>query len=138
MRRRGKSPWLEAEKTRVRTTAPMGVAHRIASGETAFYAWRVENATPVKKMVRETGIPANRLDLFEMGYALPHPDELEALAKALRVTPEEEIDAVARRIARAGEPDETNADPEVEAADEATVTDLNAEIDAIAKRIAAA
>lgn len=88
MRRRAKSPWLEAEKTRVRTAAPLGVAHRIASGETAFYAWRVENATTVKKLVRQTGIPARRIDLFEMGHAFPHRDELEVLSEALRVMPE--------------------------------------------------
>lgn len=88
MRRRGKSPWLEAEKKRVRTCAPQGVTHRIASGETAFEAWRVENTTPIRKLARLCGIDVNRLLLFEAGHAMPHADELEALAAALRVTPD--------------------------------------------------
>jgi transcriptional regulator with XRE-family HTH domain len=88
MRRRQDSPWLVAERQRVRTAPTQGVAHRIADGETAFQAWRVENTTPLRKLVRLTGIDINRLLAFEAGRALPHADELEALAKALRVTPE--------------------------------------------------
>ena len=86
MRRRGTSPWLLAERNVVRTKPTQGVAHRIADGETPFQAWRVENTMPVRKLVRLTGIDINRLLAFEMGHAFPHADELEALAKALRVT----------------------------------------------------
>lgn len=88
MRRRGKSPWLEAEKKRVRAAAPMGVAHRIACGETPFQAWRVEDTMTLRKLARLTGIPSDRLLLFEGGAALPDEDELAALAVALRVTPD--------------------------------------------------
>jgi len=76
-----------AERNRVRTAPTQGVAHRIADGETPFQAWRVENTTPLRKLVRLTGIDINRLLAFEMGRALPHPDELELLATALRVIP---------------------------------------------------
>lgn len=86
MRRRGKSPWLEAEKNRIRTSAPQGVAHRIADGETPFLAWRTENATTPGRLARAAGTTTARIDLFERGLAMPHPDELEALAKALHVT----------------------------------------------------
>ena len=88
MRRRGKSPWLEAEKNRIRTEPTQGVAHRIADGETPFLAWRTENATTPGRVARAAGTTTARIDLFERGAALPHPDELEALAKALRVLPE--------------------------------------------------
>lgn len=88
MRRRAKSPWLEAEKKRVRNAAPQGVAHRIMLGETPFQAWRVENATTLHKLARLTGIDRNRLLLFEDGRALPDADELAAIAAALRVTPD--------------------------------------------------
>ena len=88
MRRRGKSPWLEAEKNRIRTVPTQGIAHRIASGETPFYAWRVESTTTVRKLARDSGIAEDRIDRFERGCAFPHADELEALAKALRVIPE--------------------------------------------------
>jgi hypothetical protein len=88
MRRRGKSPWLELEKNKVRTVAPPGVADRIASGETPFQAWRVETTITMRKLARLTGIETHRLYLFETGRALPQADEIEALASALRVTPE--------------------------------------------------
>jgi len=87
VRRRQDSPWLVAERNRVRTEPTQGIAHRIADGETAFQAWRVENTTTLRKLVRLTGIDINRLLAFEAGRAVPHADELEALAKALRVTP---------------------------------------------------
>jgi hypothetical protein len=88
MRRRGKSPWLEAEQKRVRTVAPQGVAHRIGTGETRFEAWRVETALTLGKLSRLTGIATSRLLLFEGGDALPDADELAAIATALRVTPD--------------------------------------------------
>lgn len=88
MRRRGKSPWLEAERKRIREEAPQGVLSRIADGESAFLAWRTENATTPGRLARASGIPIDRIDRFERGLALPHPDELEGLAKALRVVPE--------------------------------------------------
>lgn len=87
MRRRGKSPWLEAEKNRIRTVPTQGIAHRIASGETPFHAWRVESTTTTRKLARDR-IAESRIDRFERGEAFPHADELEALAKALRVIPE--------------------------------------------------
>jgi transcriptional regulator with XRE-family HTH domain len=77
-----------AERNRVRTAPPPGVRHRVADGETTFQAWRVENTTPVRKLARLTGIDVDRLLAFEMGHALPQADELDVLAKALRVIPE--------------------------------------------------
>ena len=88
MRRRGTSPWLEAERQRVRTEMPAGVAHRIACGETTFEAWRIEGAMTWRKLARLTGIASSRLLLFERGHALPDADELAALATALRVRPD--------------------------------------------------
>lgn len=88
MRRRGVSPWLIEERNLVRTAPTPGVIHRVADGETTFQAWRIENTIPVRKLARLTGIGFDRLLAFEMGHALPHVDELDALAKALRVTPE--------------------------------------------------
>ena len=88
MRRRQESPWLRAERNRVRTAPTQGIANRLADGETTFQAWRIENTTTLRKLVRSTGIDINRLLAFEVGHALPHADELEALAKALRVIPE--------------------------------------------------
>ena len=88
MRRRQDSPWLVAEKKRIRTTPTQGVAHRIAGGETPFLAWRVENAMTLRKLARLTAIDPDRLVSFEAGHILPHHDELEALSKALRVTPD--------------------------------------------------
>jgi transcriptional regulator with XRE-family HTH domain len=88
MRRRQESPWLVAERNRVRTTPTQGILHRLADGETTFQAWRVENTTPIRKLARLTGIDVNRLLAFETGRALPHADELEVLAKELRVIPD--------------------------------------------------
>lgn len=88
MRRRQDSPWYVAEKMRVRTAPTPGIAYRIADGENPFLAWRVENATTPRKLARLTGIDSNRLIAFEMSRAFPNPEELEALAKALRITPE--------------------------------------------------
>jgi len=88
MRRRQESPWLVAERNRVRTAQTPGVANRIADGDTPFQAWRVENTTTIWKLVRLTNIDANRLLAFEADHAFPHLDELEALAKALRVVPQ--------------------------------------------------
>ena len=88
MRRRGKSPWLEAEQKRVRTATPPGTAHRIACGETPIQAWRTEATMPVRKLARLTGIDMDRLLLFEEKRALPAGDELAAIATALRVMPE--------------------------------------------------
>lgn len=86
MRRRGVSPWLIEERNRVRTAPTPGVIHRVADGETTFQAWRIENTTPIRKLARLTGIAIDRLLSFETGHAFPHADELEILAKALRVT----------------------------------------------------
>jgi len=87
MRRREKSPWLEAEKKRIRNAPTQGIAHRIAGGETPFLAWRVEGTMGLRKLARLTGVSVDRLLLFESGNALPHDDELEAIATALRVVP---------------------------------------------------
>ena len=88
MRRRGVSPWLIAERNRVRTAPTQGVAHRLAQGENVFHVWREENTTPLRKLARLSGVDYYRICAFEAGQALPYPDELEALAKALRVTPD--------------------------------------------------
>lgn len=88
MRRRQESPWLVAERKHVRTAPTPGVANRIADGDTPFQAWRVESTMTIWKLVRLSNIDVNRLLAFEAGHAFPQPDELEALAKALRVAPE--------------------------------------------------
>jgi hypothetical protein len=87
MRRRGKSPWLEAEKNRVVTANPQGVAHAIAGGATPLYAWRVQRTFTVAKLARLTKLSGQRLMSLE-GGATPFPDELEALSAALKVAPE--------------------------------------------------
>lgn len=88
VRRRQQSPWLLAERNRVRTTPTMGVASRLAQGENVFQVWREENATAQRTLALLSGVDYDRISLFESGLAMPHPDELEGLAKALRVTPD--------------------------------------------------
>lgn len=87
MRRRQDSPWLVAERNRIRNAPTQGVAHRIAQGENRFRVWREETTLTLRRLARLSGVPTDRIDLFEQGYAVPHPDELEGLAKALRVAP---------------------------------------------------
>lgn len=65
-----------------------GIGYRIADGENAFQVWREETTLTLRKLARLSGVPTDRIDLFERGYAVPYPDELEGLAKALQVTPE--------------------------------------------------
>ena len=85
VRRRQESPWLRAERNRVRTAPTLGVANRLAQGENVFRVWREENATAQRTLARLSGVDYDRISLFEQGLALPHPDELAGLAKALRV-----------------------------------------------------
>jgi len=85
MRRRQDSPWLVAERNRVRTEPTQGIAHRIADGESPLMAWRVESGFTIAKLDRLTGIAGQRLVDLEIGKEQPQPDELAAIAKALRV-----------------------------------------------------
>ena len=88
VRGRQESPWLIAERNRIRTEPTQGVANRLSQGENVFQVWREENTTPQRKLARLSGVDHHRISAFEAGQAVPHADELEALAKALRVAPE--------------------------------------------------
>jgi transcriptional regulator with XRE-family HTH domain len=66
----------------------MGVARRLSEGENVFQVWREETALSQRKLARLSGVDYDRISLFEYGLAAPHSEELEALAKALRVTPD--------------------------------------------------
>ena len=88
VRRRQESPWLRAERNRLRTAPTQGIADRLAQGENAFQVWREETTLAQRKLARLSGVDYDRISLFEQGLALPHPDELHGLAKALRVIPE--------------------------------------------------
>ena len=88
MRRRQESPWLVAERNRIRTAPTQGVAHRLAAGENVFQVWREETTLAQRKLARLSGVDYDRISLFERGLAQPHPDELAGLAKALRVARE--------------------------------------------------
>ena len=88
MRRRGKSPWLEAEKNRVRTAPTQGIAHRLADGENPLAVWRIETGLSVRQLDRKTGIAAYDLTCMEQGLLTPTLEELEKIAAALRVIPE--------------------------------------------------
>jgi len=88
MRRRQDSPWLIAERNRVRTTPTQGIVSRLSEGENVFRVWREETTLTLRKLARLSGVDYDRLQLFEYGRALPHLEELEGLAKALRVAPD--------------------------------------------------
>lgn len=87
MRRRGKSPWLIAEQNRILTEMPPAVARSIADDDTALAAWRLHRCHTIAKLARLAKIPSERLYRLEQG-AVPHPDELAALAAALKIIPE--------------------------------------------------
>ncbi|WP_442678299.1 helix-turn-helix domain-containing protein [Sphingomonas sp. ASY06-1R] len=82
------SPWLIAERERVRTQPTQGVAHRIAGGDNPLMAWRVETGLTIRKLDRLTGICCDDLCRMEIGQLQPTDAEIEALAKALRVVPD--------------------------------------------------
>lgn len=88
MRRRGKSPWLEAEKRLVRYQPTEGIAHRIRGGELPIAAWFYESGLSINKLGRLTKIAG--WDLIDIigGRRDPTPAELEAIALAFRAAPE--------------------------------------------------
>jgi len=88
MRRRGVSPWLLAERNRVRTAPTQGVASRLADGENPIAAWRIESGLSTRQLDRKTGIAAHSLNSMELGLVTPTREELEKIAAALRVVPD--------------------------------------------------
>ena len=88
MRRRQESPWLLAERKRIRTEPTPGVAHRLADGENPIAAWRIETGLSTRQLDRKTGIAGHSLNSMELGLITPTPEEIERIAAALRVVPD--------------------------------------------------
>ena len=76
MRRRGKSPWLEAERKRPRETMLPCVAERIAGGEHPLEVWAQQQCVPRKTIARKTKIDMYRLIDVVHGEATLSEDEL--------------------------------------------------------------
>ena len=80
MRRRQESPWLLAERKRIRTEPTSGVAHRLADGENPIAAWRIETGLSTRQLDRKTGIAGHSLNSMELGLITPTPEEIEKIA----------------------------------------------------------
>jgi len=87
VRRRAKSPWLEAERKRPLETMLPCVAERIAEGEHPLEVWAQQQCVPLKTIGRKTGIGMSRLIDVVHGQATLREDELAAVAKELRIAP---------------------------------------------------
>lgn len=85
MRRRGKSPWLEAERKRPLETMLPCVAERIAEGEHPLEVWAQQQCVPLKTTGRKTKIDMYRLIDVVHGEATLSEDELAAVARELRI-----------------------------------------------------
>ena len=87
MRRRGKSPWLEEERKRPLETILPCVAKRIAQGEHPLEVWAQQQCVPLKTIGRRTRIDMYRLIDVVHGTATLSGEEIEAVAKELRIGP---------------------------------------------------
>ena len=87
MRRRGKSPWLEAERKRPLETMLPCVAERIAEGEHPLEVWAQQRCVSLKTIGRKTRIGMYRLIDVVHGEATLSEEELAAVARELRIAP---------------------------------------------------
>ena len=87
MRRRGKSPWLEAERNRPLETMLPCVAKRIAEGEHPLEVWAQQQCVSLKTIARKTKIEMYRLIDVVHGKAALAEEELAAVARELRIVP---------------------------------------------------
>ena len=87
MRRRGKSPWLEEQRKRTLEAMLPCVAERIANGEHPLEVWAQQQCVPLKTIGRKTKIDMYRLIDVVHGTATLSEEEVEAIAKELRIAP---------------------------------------------------
>jgi hypothetical protein len=87
VRRRGKSPWLEAARKRPLETMLPCVAERIAEGEHPLEVWAQQQCVSLKTIGRRTKIDMYRLIDVVHGQATLSEDELAAVARELRIAP---------------------------------------------------
>ena len=85
MRRRGKSPWLEAERKRWIETMLPCVAERIAGGEHPLEVWAQQQCVSLTTIGRKTKIDMYRLIDVVHGTATLSEEELAAVARELRI-----------------------------------------------------
>lgn len=82
MRRKGERP---IAKQLVKPTPSSPVMRMIADGDRWFHAWIFQQAMPLARLSRVTGIPVARLCAIEQGDRLSRA-ELDALARAWSVS----------------------------------------------------
>lgn len=87
MRRRGTSPWLKEQRNRTLDQMLPCVAERIATGEHPLEVWAQQQCMPLRTVARKTKIDMWRLLDVMRGCATLASDELEAVAKELRIAP---------------------------------------------------
>jgi hypothetical protein len=87
VRRRGTSPWLEAERKRPIETMLPCVAERIAEGEHPLEVWAQQQCVSLKTIGRKAKIDMYRLIDVVHGEATLSADELAAVARELRIAP---------------------------------------------------
>jgi len=85
MRRRGTSPWLKEQRNRTLDRMLPCVAERIATGEDSLEVWAQQQCVPLKTIARKTKIEMWRLLDVVRGCATLASDEVEAVAKELRI-----------------------------------------------------
>lgn len=103
MRRRGTSPWLEEQRKRPVETMLPCVAERIAEGEHPLEVWAQQQCVSLKTIGRKTKIDMYRLIDVVHGTATLREEEVEAVAKELRIAPHL-LPAGAAKAQRAREP----------------------------------
>lgn len=82
-RRKGEQP-----VPRVLRTSPVDTVERaMRTGDSWFYAWAMQEATPIPRLAKKTRISVNRLREIESGEAITRA-EIEALARAWWITPD--------------------------------------------------
>lgn len=82
-RRKGEQP-----VPRVVQTSPIDTVERaMRTGDSWFYAWAMQEATPTPRLAKKTKLSAARLREIETGGAITRA-EIEALARAWWITPE--------------------------------------------------
>lgn len=84
MRRKGERP---VPRRLLDITPSSPVVRMIADGDHWFAAWAIQQATPLARLARTTGIPAPRLHTIQHGDHVSRA-EVDALARAWSVSAE--------------------------------------------------
>lgn len=90
-RRKGERP---IERPLDRFTPDHPVARTISQGDHWFYAWLAQKSTPLVRLARITGIPAERFFPIQRGGDVSRA-ELDALARAWSVSTQDLIRSMA-------------------------------------------